>query len=122
MLKTILLIGDDFEILLLIKIDLEPIVDWKIFIANSICEAVLKAQTKCPDVILLDINSPQTNMIKVIFILHKNYITKHIPIILLTDRPWEINNQGCIHLGIKGIVPKPFERLALVDQVMRTTS
>lgn len=120
MIKTVLLIGDDFKNLVLIKINLQSIVNWKIFITDSISEAIFEAYIKPPDVVLLDINVPRANMVKVVFILRKNSTTKHIPIIIFMDRPWEISERGCIHFGIKGIISKPFDRLTLLDQIIQT--
>ena len=116
MIKTILLIGDDFKNLVLIKINLQSIVNWRIFITDSIFEAYIKP----PDVVLLDINVPRANIVKVVFILRKNSTTKHIPIIIFMDRPWEISERGLIHFGIKGIISKPFDRLTLLDQIIQT--
>ncbi len=62
------------------------------------------------------------NGIEMLWALQKHLSTKNIPAILLTGRAKEINARQYKHLGVKAIIPKPFEPLTLANQILEAVN
>ena len=120
--KTILVVDDEPDILLVIETSLKLEVNWTIWTASSGEEGLLQAKTKCPDVILSDIDMPQMDGIEMTSALREDNATKHIPVILMTAIPWEINTQNSPQLGVTAIIPKPFDSLTLAQQIVQAVN
>ncbi len=120
--RTILVVDDEPDILLLVEMILQLELNWTIWTAGSGESGLLQAKTKCPDVILSDLDLPQMNGLEMVFALRSDNVTKHIPVILMTARPWEINTQNYTHLGVTALIPKPFDASTLSQQIVQAVS
>lgn len=80
---NILLVDDDEDVVTLLKFRLDK-ANHQVVVAQTGNEALKKAQSLKPDLILMDINIPEPNGIEVCQTLKKEAKTAQIPIILLT--------------------------------------
>ncbi|HEX7628265.1 MAG TPA: response regulator [Candidatus Methanoperedens sp.] len=81
--SKILLVDDEIDTLLPLKRSLEA-EDYIIVGANNGKEALIKAKTEIPDIILLDLMMPEMDGYEVCEKLKKDPMTKNIPVIMLT--------------------------------------
>ena len=80
------------------------------------------AQTKNPDLIILDLSMPWMDGYKVIERLNSLGGTAEIPIIILSGRDALINQDRAIKVGAKAFFHKPFdtnELLACVENILQ---
>jgi CheY-like chemotaxis protein len=115
---TVLVIDDDEGILTLVRLVLER-ASYNALAAASGADGLRLAQTRLPDLILLDDTLPVISSGEVGQQLRRNPLTSHIPIIIFSAG-MESYNPAYIHrLGGDGMLPKPFRQadlLALLDQ------
>jgi len=116
--KRVLIVDDEPDIVETIKFTLE--------LENIECieaydgeEALLKAKSENPNLILLDIMLPKINGYKVCRLLKFDESYKHIPIIMLTARAQEKDVELGEETGADEYVTKPFEMETLVEMVKR---
>ncbi|MGB8657321.1 MAG: response regulator [Candidatus Zixiibacteriota bacterium] len=81
-------------------------------------EALDKAKSENPDLIILDIMMPKMNGYKVSRLLKFDKRYKHIPIIMLTARTQEKDKKLGEETGADMYITKPFEMDALVNTIM----
>lgn len=122
MIRVILVVDDEPDILSLVKISLELTADWTIITANSGHEGIFQANTKYPDVILSDIDMPQMNGIEMLRELRQSPTNQSIPAILLTGRSNEMGTQKYVDLGVKTVISKPFDPLTLANQIVQAVN
>ncbi len=82
-------------------------------------EALEKAGTTPPDLILLDIMMPQMDGFEVLEKLKENPATSNIPVIMLTARKSREDMQRARDLGAVEYITKPFKAVEVVDKVVR---
>ena len=82
-------------------------------------EALRKARSVTPDLILLDLMLPEMDGLEVCKLLRRDTKTSAIPIIMLTARASEIDRIVGLELGATDYVPKPFSPRELVLRVKR---
>jgi two-component system, OmpR family, alkaline phosphatase synthesis response regulator PhoP len=80
-------------------------------------EALLKARTEQPDLILLDIMIPYVDGYEVARQLREDDNTKTVPIILLSAKAQEEDIQRGLSLGVDEYITKPFSPEHLVHVV-----
>ena len=118
MIRVVLVVDDEQDILCLLKASLELTADWDIITANSGYEGIIKATTIYPDVIISDVDMPEMTGIEMLRELRKSIPDTDTPAILLTGRsPKDIHLLNCHTLGIKKVIQKPFDPLTLANQV-----
>ena len=78
-----------------------------------------KAESKKPDLILLDIMMPEMSGFEVCQKLKQDPATSKIPIIIVSVRTEEENIQKGLSLGANEYVPKPFDPFKLVELVKK---
>lgn len=104
---NILLIEDDkIEIIKFKRAISSECNDYIITLANNGREALSLLETSFPDIILLDLNMPDTNGIDFLTIVKNISKLKHIPIIVLTTSSNVIDIKECYKLGIAGYLLK----------------
>ena len=115
--KCILVVDDDDGIREVIQICLESIAGWEVIPASSGREALIVAQNRKPDAILLDVMMPDMDGLKTFQQLQNLSQTELIPTILLTAKS-KISEQRKLQLlGVAGVIVKPFEPYNLVTQI-----
>jgi len=82
-------------------------------------EALRKARSTTPDLILLDLMLPEMDGLEVCKLLRRDAKTSAIPIIMLTARASEIDRIVGLELGAADYVPKPFSPRELVLRVKK---
>ena len=115
--QRILLIDDDERLSEVIQTCLEIMGDWEVLTAGTAKEALLKAQTEHLDAILLDVMMPEMDGITLFRHLQQNLATQSIPVILLTAKMQPVDQAQFAQLGVAGVIAKPFDALALADEV-----
>ncbi|WP_298778509.1 response regulator [uncultured Polaribacter sp.] len=106
-LKILLIEDDRIEVLKLKRAISGGFDDYQITLADNGDDALNKLETFLPDIILLDLNMPDTNGIEFLTILKENEDLKHIPAIVLTTSDNKNDIFECYKLGISGYLLKP---------------
>lgn len=119
--SKILLVDDEIDTLLPLKRSLE-VEDYIIVGAGNGPEALIKAKTEIPDIILLDLMMPEMDGYEVCEKLKKDPMTKNIPVIMLTAKDAVRDKVKGLDIGADDYVTKPFnlnELKARVKSVLR---
>lgn len=82
-------------------------------------EALEKANSILPSLILLDIMMPQMDGFEVLEKLKEESATANIPVIMLTARKSREDMQRARDLGAVEYITKPFKAVEVVDKVLR---
>jgi len=80
-------------------------------------QALQKAQETKPDLIVLDIMMPKMDGYETCKALKANPDTKHIPVILLSAKGRNIDQQTGYDVGAEDYITKPFSPRKLVDRI-----
>lgn len=105
----ILLIEDDRIEVMKFNRAIESSNNHSISLAKNGNEALLKLKNDVPDIILLDLNMPDTNGIEFLSILKSDGNLKHIPTIVLTTSDNKKDISECYRIGIAGYILKPLK-------------
>lgn len=103
----ILIVDDEMDTLLPLKRSLQ-VEDYNIISASNGYEAIDKAKTEIPDLVLLDLMMPEMDGYEVCARLKKDARTKNIPIIMLTARDAVRDKVKGLDIGADDYVTKPF--------------
>jgi CheY-like chemotaxis protein len=105
--KKILLVDDSRTTLLMERMMLEKRTSYQCITATNGLEAVEKAQTETPDLVLMDVVMPQMNGFEACKRLRDNEKTREIPVILVTTRGEESYMEAGFQSGCNDYVTKP---------------
>jgi len=105
--KKILLVDDDADWVELLRYNLMK-AGFSIGTAFNGLEAVRKARSLLPDVILLDLMLPELDGFAVCEILRRDKTTASIPIIMLTALSGELGRLAGLDVGANEYLTKPF--------------
>src|SRR5437667_12083567 len=115
--KPVLLIADDNEdVVQLFKVYLRPL-DCEILVARDGEEALAIAQSRLPDVVLLDVMMPKRSGWEVCQALKAVQRTSHIAVVLVTARGDVKDRLTGLQLGADDYLVKPFDRDQVVKRV-----
>jgi DNA-binding response OmpR family regulator len=114
--KKILLVDDSPTILMMEKMILakEP---YALVVAKDGHEALAKARSERPDLILLDVVMPKMDGFQVLKTLRGEQATRTIPIIMVTTRGEASNIEGAYASGCTDYVTKPFDGFELISRI-----
>lgn len=87
--------------------------------AENGAEGILKARTKLPDLILMDIAIPLVDGWEAVQRLKRDPATAGIPIVALTAHAMPADREKAIQVGCDGYLAKPCEPRAVVEEVRR---
>ena len=82
-------------------------------------DALLRARTEMPDLIVLDYMMPDLNGVEVCQALRGDPVTAHIPIIMLTARTDTRTQSEAESAGIDAFLTKPIKTEALLGESQR---
>ena len=118
--KRILIVDDQIEVQELLQVTFE-IGDYRVLLAEDGPQAIRMAHTEQPQLILLDIMMPNSEIdgLEVCRRLKTDPITANIPIILLSAKCQEEDVQRGMGAGADDYVRKPFSPIALIQKVER---
>jgi two-component system chemotaxis response regulator CheY len=117
--KRILLVDDTVTITALEKLLLGR--DFDYLEARNGAEAIAKARSSKPDLILMDLNMPVMNGIEFIRKYRQHPMSKGVPIILLTTESDETLKAEARAAGATGWIVKPFKQDQLVAVIKKVT-
>lgn len=115
--RNILIVDDEEDVQAIAKLGLEMGAGWNVLTACSGLEALNIAANSKLDVILLDIMMPDMDGRATLQQLKANTLTKSIPVILLTAKVQESDQQSFTALDVAAVFPKPFRPLKLAAQI-----
>lgn len=116
--KKILLVEDDAELVELVSFNLKK-AGFAIGTATDGVEALKKARSVAPDLIVLDLMLPELDGFAVCEILRRNPLTASIPIIMVTALSSELARLAGLDSGANDYMIKPFSPKELVLRVER---
>jgi len=120
--KRILVVEDDPDIALSLRVKLERDGGFEVETAHDGAEGLRRAIDRPPDLVLLDVNLPGMDGFEVCRHLRKNPATLSTPVIMLTARIGESDRVAGLDLGADDYITKPFspkEALARIRAVLR---
>jgi hemerythrin-like metal-binding protein len=112
-----ILLVDDEEIYILILEELLQKNGYGVIEARDGNEAVEKAVGFFPDLILLDIVMPEMDGYEVCMRLKENPMTKDIPIIFVTAKKEEVNEELGLEFGAVDYITKPYDPAVVLSRV-----
>lgn len=115
--KCVLIVDDEEDVRAIAQLGLEMSVNWKVLSASSGQEALVMAANHQPDVILLDMMMPDMDGRATLQQLKANSATRHIPVILVTAKVQQLDQDSFAELDIAGVFIKPFRPLKLAEQI-----
>ena len=80
-------------------------------------EAVSKASSELPDLILMDVVMPNLNGFQATRQITKNADTQHIPVIMLTSKDQETDKVWAERQGAKDYITKPPQEAELMSKI-----
>jgi DNA-binding response OmpR family regulator len=114
--SKILVVDDEPEAVELVEFNLKK-AGFDVATASDGAQALRKARSVSPDLIVLDLMMPEIDGLEVCKILRRDPATAGIPIIMLTARATEIDRIVGLELGADDYVTKPFSPRELVLRV-----
>ena len=114
--KKILVVDDDADLVELLSFNLKK-AGFAIGTAFDGVEALKKARSIAPDLILLDVMLPELDGLAVCEILRRDSATASIPVIMLTALTGELGRLAGLEAGADDYVTKPFSAKQLVSKV-----
>jgi CheY-like chemotaxis protein len=118
--RTILLVDDEEEILMLYRLALRRKPDWNIFTALDGPMALDQAKEHRPDAIVLDVMLPgDMDGIEVCQKLHTWPSLKDVPIVIVTARSDPDTSRSAQMAGARDFWPKPISPVEFVSRLER---
>jgi CheY-like chemotaxis protein len=115
--KRVLIIDDEDDIREVAQASLEMMGGWEVITASSSTEGLALAEAEQPDAILLDVMLPDMDGPTTFQKLHAMPATQQIPVVLLTAKVQAADQRRFADLGVTAVLSKPFDPVALADQV-----
>lgn len=115
--RKILLVDDEDDIREVAQMSLEMTAGWEVRTAPSGADALRLAAAERPDAILLDVMMPGMDGPATARALKASPETADIPVILLTAKVQAADRRRFDDLGVAGILAKPFDPMALAEEV-----
>ncbi|MCK5706359.1 MAG: response regulator [Candidatus Aureabacteria bacterium] len=104
--KKILIVDDEEYIVKMLELKLKED-GFECFSCTTTKEGIKAAKTFMPDLILMDIMMPNVNGLEATEILKSSEETKHIPILILSAKSMEEDQEKARELGADGFLSKP---------------
>ncbi|HEY9639434.1 MAG TPA: response regulator [Coleofasciculaceae cyanobacterium] len=115
--KTVLLIEHEASIREVLYASFREFGGWRVTLSDSIKEGIDLCMATCPDAILLDTATAETDALIFIEQLKHHSMTQSIPILLITARANWFTSQQLQEMGFAGAITKPFNPSTLPAQV-----
>jgi two-component system alkaline phosphatase synthesis response regulator PhoP/two-component system response regulator VicR len=119
--KKIMAVDDERHIVRLIQVNLER-AGYQVVTAFDGPDALKKADSERPDLIVLDVMMPKMDGFEVLKRLQANPETREIPIIMLTAKAQDADVFRGWSSGVSAYLTKPFNPLELITFVKRILS
>lgn len=112
-----MLVDDEELIREVAEVSLVKVGGWEVLTASSGEEGLHMAVGEHPDAILLDVMMPGLDGPGTLARLKADPATATIPVVFLTAKVRQSEQQQWIDLGAAGVLVKPFDPMSLADQV-----
>lgn len=122
MIRKVMLVDDEPDVRLVVRLSLERIGRWQVCVASSGLDALRAVEAERPDVILLDVMMPEMDGPATLAQLRENPHAAGIPVIFLTAKSQPHDITRFKELGARGVINKPFDPLQLPAQIQRLLS
>jgi two-component system alkaline phosphatase synthesis response regulator PhoP/two-component system response regulator VicR len=119
--KKIMAVDDERHIVRLIQVNLER-AGFQVVTAFDGAEALKKAESDKPDLIVLDVMMPRMDGFETLKRLQANPATREIPVIMLTAKAQDADVFRGWASGVSAYLTKPFNPLELITFVKRILS
>ncbi len=116
--KTILLVDDEPDLLESLAIRMKAS-GYNVLMAIDGLDALKKARTLNPDMIILDLMLPKMDGYKVARLLKFDGRYSHIPILILSARGQDLDKEMAKNAGADDYMVKPFESSDLLSRIER---
>lgn len=117
-----ILVADDSNMMLQIaKMNLEK-AGHSVIPASDGNEAVQKAQSEKPDLILLDAEMPEMDGWEAAETISKNPQTASIPILMCTGHDLADEQEELKRVGAKGFITKPYQTVQMLEKIKQVLS
>jgi two-component system, OmpR family, response regulator len=117
--RKVLLVDDEDDIRTIGFLSLSRVGGWMTVLASSGVEAVTKAASEKPDLILLDVQMPGLDGPTTFGRLRAQEETAKLPIIFMTAKIQKQEVARYLELGAIGVIGKPFDPLTLPTEIKR---
>ena len=114
--KKVLLVDDSTTVLMVEKMILAK-GPFTVVTARDGREAIEKARSEQPDIVLLDVVMPNLDGLSACAAIRQHPETAHIPIVMVTTRGEEANVEAAFHNGCTDYVTKPINGLELLTKL-----
>lgn len=115
--KRVLVVEDNRDVAAYIGSVLEP--NYEVVYATDGEEGLAKAEELMPDVILTDVMMPTMDGLELCRRIRANYITDHIPVIIITARVTDDDRLRGIEAGADAYLTKPFRADELLLRITK---
>jgi two-component system phosphate regulon response regulator PhoB len=116
--SKILVVDDEPEAVELLEFNLKQ-AGFDVISAEDGAEALKKARSALPSLIVLDLMLPEVDGLEVCKMLRRDQTTARIPIIMLTAKAAEMDRIVGLELGAEDYITKPFSPRELVLRVKK---
>ena len=116
--SNILVVDDEPEAVELLEFNLKQ-AGFDVVTAVDGAQAIKKARSSVPNLIVLDLMLPEIDGLEVCKMLRRDPATARIPIIMLTAKAAEIDRVLGLELGAEDYITKPFSPRELVLRVQK---
>jgi two-component system OmpR family response regulator len=120
--SKVLLVDDEPHIRRIGELSLKGVGKWTAVLAASGAEAIGLAERECPDLILLDVMMPGMDGPATLQQLRASNATARIPVIFMTAKVQKHEVDKYLAAGAVGVIPKPFDPMALPAQILQILS
>jgi len=117
-LTRVLVVEDDADIQKVVRMSLKMRGVGEVVVVDSGTECLERLSSFTPDVILLDVMMPHVDGYETCRRLKENPATRAIPVVFLTARVQKADRERGMKLGAAGYLTKPFDPMALHDQIL----
>jgi CheY-like chemotaxis protein len=117
--KRVLVVDDEPHIREVAAASLEMVGGYEVVTADSGARAIEIAGRDRPDLILLDVMMPGMDGTAAFERLREDAATAAIPVVFLTAKVQAADQRRFKELGATGVIAKPFDPLALSQEVAR---
>jgi len=116
-LTRITYVEDEPDIRAVAQIALAELGGFTVDVCGSGAEALARAPAFKPDMIVLDVMMPVMDGIETYRAIKADSRLAHAPVVFMTARVQSHEVENYKAIGVRGVIPKPFDPLTLSDQV-----
>ena len=116
-LRKIMLVEDDPDIQLITRLSLEAGGNFEVHVCSSGAEALQSARAYAPDLMLLDVMMPGMDGMATMDALRELPEMTAVPMIFFTAHAQRQVQRDLLQRGALGVIVKPIEPQALVEQI-----